>query len=202
MSCIVLGGGLSTRMGQDKLSLNFGEGSLREGTLNRLSQLGEEIILVLRQGQTPPELCAHPKVKVAFDLYLGKGPLVGIYSGLKVSHDDYSLAVACDMPFLNIDLIRYLRTLAAGVDVVIPRIGDQVEPLHAVYSKSCLPHIEEMMREGISRVYQLLDRVKVRYVEADEIDRFDPEHLSWFNINTPADLERAKSILMHKGAAK
>jgi molybdopterin-guanine dinucleotide biosynthesis protein A len=77
---------------------------------------------------------------------------------------------------------------------VVPRVGELVEPLHAVYAKSCLAPVERLLEQGNLRVDALFDLVKVRYVETDEIDRFDPQHLSFFNINTRADLERAKQL--------
>ena len=84
--------------------------------------------------------------------------------------------------------------LSADFDLVVPRMDNYVEPLHAVYSKSCLAPIENMIEQGKLSVTKLFSLVKVRYVETGEIDRFDPEHLSFFNINTKADLEMARKI--------
>lgn len=120
---------------------------------------------------------------------------MGIYSGLKRSQDPHSVVVACDMPFLNINLLRYMTGLAGGFDVVIPKLGELVEPLHAVYSTKCLSVMENMLEDGNFKISDLLQRVRVRYVEESEIDSFDPQHLSFFNINTPADLERAEQIV-------
>jgi molybdopterin-guanine dinucleotide biosynthesis protein A len=89
-----------------------------------------------------------------------------------------------------------MMELSAGFDLVVPRLGELVEPLHAVYSKSCLAPIEKLLKRGIMEVRALFDLVKVRYVESDEIDRFDPEHLSFFNVNTEADLEKARQMAM------
>jgi molybdopterin-guanine dinucleotide biosynthesis protein A len=98
------------------------------------------------------------------------------------------------MPFLNQALLRYMIQLSPGFDLVVPRVGDLVEPLHAVYSKSCLAPIEGLLNQGELRVSALFDLVKVRYVEADEIDSFDPKHLSFLNINTKADLAMARQL--------
>lgn len=200
MSSIVLAGGRSTRLGQDKVSLVFAGESLLQLTVDRLAQLGEEIILVLAQGQANPQLHSCPRVKTATDLYRGKGPLVGIYSGLVVSGDEYNLAVACDMPFLNVDLLLYMLGVAPGFEVVIPRIDGLIEPLHAVYSRGCLGPMEELIKEGNLMIAKLLEQVKVRYVDKSEIDSFDPDHLSFFNINTPADLEKAEQIMIREAA--
>jgi len=175
---------------------------LLQRTISQLARLEQEIILVLRQGQISPRLLSSQNVKTTADLYPSNGPLVGIYSGLKASGNGFSLAVACDMPFLNVDLLRYMVGLAPGFDVVIPRIGGLTEPLHAVYAKSCLGTIEDMMKRGDFVVYKLLEQVKVRYVEESEINSFDPEHLSFFNINTSADLEKAEQIMIREGAVQ
>jgi molybdopterin-guanine dinucleotide biosynthesis protein A len=90
----------------------------------------------------------------------------------------------------------------AGFDLVVPRVGDWVEPLHAVYSKDCLNPIERLLEQGEIRVRALFELVKVRYIEGDEISRFDPEHLSFFNVNTEADLERAQQLLKETNGDK
>jgi len=88
-----------------------------------------------------------------------------------------------------------MMRISAGFDLVVPRLGDLIEPLHAVYSKGCLVPAESLLEQGDLRVRQLFNLIRVRYMEAEEIDRFDPEHLSFFNINNEADLERAKRLV-------
>jgi molybdopterin-guanine dinucleotide biosynthesis protein A len=106
------------------------------------------------------------------------------------------------MPFLNLDLLRYMVNIAPGFDVVIPRIGDQMEPLHAVYSKNCMGPMENLIKQGNLKITGFLDSVKVRYVGEEELDRFDPERLSFFNINTEADLERAGILAAQETAQR
>jgi molybdopterin-guanine dinucleotide biosynthesis protein A len=88
--------------------------------------------------------------------------------------------------------------LAANFDLVVPRWDGMVEPLHAVYSKNCLAPIEGLLKQGVLSIDRLFNLVKVRYMEAEDIDRFDPGHLSFFNINTEADLKRAKEMAEEK----
>jgi molybdopterin-guanine dinucleotide biosynthesis protein A len=195
MSLIILAGGHSSRLGQDKCSLVLAGEVLLQRLIIRLSQLDGEIIVVLTQGQKEPFSSRPRQVKIATDTHSGRGPLMGIYSGLKLSQDRHSVVVACDMPFLNIKLLRYMMGLADGFDVVIPRIRGLLEPLHAVYSTNCLSDMESLLKDGNFKISNLFGKVKVRYVEESEIDLFDPHHLSWFNINTPADLERAEQIM-------
>ncbi|MBA7708255.1 putative molybdenum cofactor guanylyltransferase [subsurface metagenome] len=191
MTSIVLAGGKSLRLGREKALEEIGGRSLIERVIERLSLLGNEIIVVTSSSNQLPDL----GVKRVIDSYPGKGNLVGIYSGLKEVASSHSLVVGCDMPFLNIDLLRYIMELSPGFDVVIPRVDEGVEPLHAVYSKNCLAPIEVYLREGRLKIFDLLPELKVRYVDNAEIERFDPRHLSFFNINSEADLERARILL-------
>ena len=140
---------------------------------------------------------AQLKAKVVVDLYLGKGALGGIYTGLASADTCYSLIVGCDMPFLNRDLLNYLINSAPGFDVVVPEINGMIEPLHGIYSKDCLITIKQLLDQGELSVSKLFDFVKTRYVSHDEIEEFDPEHLSFFNINTQDDLKKARSIISH-----
>ena len=84
---------------------------------------------------------------------------------------------------------------APGFDLIVPRIGDYFEPLHAVYSRRCLKIIEKLIYEGELKINRIFDFVRVKYISPEEIDRFDPKHLSFFNINTAADLEKAKKLI-------
>jgi molybdopterin-guanine dinucleotide biosynthesis protein A len=193
--CIVLAGGYGLRLGQNKVLETVGERSLLERVLSRLSFLDSDILLVATKELPYARLSDYPRLRLVSDIYPGKGPLGGIYTGLKLASPFYSLVVACDMPFLNRGLLRYMIGLAAGFDLVIPRLGELVEPLHAVYAKACLAPIERLLKQNVLSVRELFSLVRVRYVEAGEIDRFDPEHLSFFNVNTKSDLSRARDLL-------
>jgi len=194
IGCIVLAGGKGLRLGQDKAWETIGDRSLLERVIARLASFNSNILIVTASERAFPQLSGYPGLKVVADIYLDKGPLGGIYAGLKASDSFYNLVVACDMPFLNRALLRYMMQVSDGFDLVVPRVGELVEPLHAVYSKGCLAPIESLLNQGDLSLRQLFTLVRVRYVEAEEIDRFDPEHLSFFNINNEADLERAKKL--------
>jgi molybdopterin-guanine dinucleotide biosynthesis protein A len=179
-------------MGRDKALEHIGGQCLIDRVIERLKPLGDEIIVVTSSSNRLPDI----GVKQVQDSYSGKGALIGIYSGLKEATSQYNVVVGCDMPFLNIDLLNYIKGVADGFDIAIPRLGDQVEPLHAVYSRNCLAQMEKQLKRGRFKVSDLLGSVKVRYVESEEIDRFDPQHLSFFNINYGSDLERARALLI------
>jgi molybdopterin-guanine dinucleotide biosynthesis protein A len=191
MTSIVLAGGKSLRLGRNKALEEIGGQSLIKRVIERLSPLGNEIIVVTSSSDQLPDLGA----KIVIDSYPGKGNLVGIYSGLKAVASFHALMVGCDMPFLNIALLRHLIALSPGFDVVIPRIDDELEPLHAIYSKNCLAPIEATLDSGKRRIVDFFAFVNVLYIESAEIDKFDPEHLSFFNINSEADLERARTLI-------
>ena len=170
----------------------IGGQTLIQRVFDHLSPLGTEIVVVAaHRGQIS---LPDPGTRIVVDVYPGKGALGGIYSGLKVAPSFHSLVVACDMPFLNIELLRYLIELCPAFDVVIPKLETGLEPIHAVYSKRCLGPIEAMLDEGRLKIADLLPAVRVRYVEPAEVEKFDPRRLSFFNINSEADLERAKTL--------
>ena len=194
MSCIVLAGGKGLRLGRNKTLETIGNTSLLERALSQLSFFNGDIIIVTATKQSLPQVLGYPKLRIIADTHPGKGPLGGIYTGLVASDSFYNLVIASDMPFLNQALLRYMIQLADGFDLVVPRLNNLVEPLHAVYSKGCLAPIEGMLKQGNLSVSQLFTLVRVRYVEAEEIDRFDPKHLSFFNINTEADLRMASEL--------
>jgi molybdopterin-guanine dinucleotide biosynthesis protein A len=139
-------------------------------------------------------LTKNPKVKVVSDVFPGQGSLGGIYTGLVESDSFYNLIVAADMPFLNEPLLRYMIERADGYDFVLPRVNGLFEPLHAVYSKNCIAPIKTILEQGKRMIIELFNYVKVRYIETEEVERFDPKHRSFFNINTKEDLELAKKI--------
>ena len=190
ISAVVLAGGKSQRLGMDKSLLHLDGEWLLQRILGQLATLSKDLVVVANDGKKLESL----QVPVVPDARPGMGPLGGIYSGLQAMHCERGLFVACDMPLLNLPLLRYMVQLSPGFDVVIPRVADETEPLHAIYSKACLRPIADVMDRGQRRVIHFFDRVRVRYVEQDEIEVFDPEHLSFFNINTSADLQRAKEL--------
>ncbi len=191
---IVLAGGKGLRLGYEKAVETVGNKSLIQWVVFSLSFLNSDIIIVTVAKQVFPQFIDYPKLRMVTDTYPGKGPLGGIYTGLAASDSFYNLVVACDMPFLNQNLLDYMIQISASFDLVVPRLGNMVEPLHAVYSKGCLAPIEGLLKQGNLKIHELFTLVRVRYVEATEINRFDPKHLSFFNINTEADLEMAREI--------
>jgi molybdopterin-guanine dinucleotide biosynthesis protein A len=200
ISCIILAGGKSIRFGHDKVLERIGNTSLLEQVISHVEPISKDIIIVTAKERTFAQLANHPKAKIVNDILPGKGSLGGIYTGLIKSESFYNLVVAADMPFLNESLLRYMIKVADGYDFILPHVNTWYEPLHAIYSRNCIDPIKSILEQGKKVIIELFNYVKVRYVDANEIDQFDPKHLSFFNINTREDLERAKKIT--EGAAQ
>jgi molybdopterin-guanine dinucleotide biosynthesis protein A len=193
MTSIILAGGKSLRLGQSKALQIIGGKSLIQWVVDRLAILSTEIIIATARGETIP--CSSAvSIKTVADIYPGKGPLAGIYSGLIASSGSRAIAVGCDTPFLSVSLLKYMTQIRPTSDVVIPRVKEKVEPLCAVYSRSCLAPIQGLLERNELSITKLFDMVKLRYIEEHEINNLDPEHLSFFNINSQADLDKARKL--------
>ncbi|MEW6082779.1 MAG: molybdenum cofactor guanylyltransferase [Bacillota bacterium] len=182
---VVLAGGGSTRMGQEKTSLSFSGQSLLERVLDVLGQATQDIVMVTSR---PMDV---PGARLVLDLVPGRGPLAGIHAGLKASTGWAAFVVACDMPFLSPGLIRHMISLGHGYQVVVPFVKGQYEPMHALYSRECLGPIESALEDPHPRIVQFFPEVLVRKVSHGEIARFGRPERIFFNANTPEDLERA-----------
>jgi molybdopterin-guanine dinucleotide biosynthesis protein A len=191
LTALVLTGGRSSRMGRNKALLGLAEGGppIVALAVERLRAVADEILLV-GSDPAPYAFLGLPHVP---DAYAGAGSLGGIYSGLRAARNAHALAVACDMPFLNVDLLRYMADRERVYDVLIPVI-EEPEPMHAIYAQSCLPWMEEKLEEGRYRIIGWFDRARVERIERSTIERFDPELRSFFNMNTPDEWERAKQL--------
>jgi molybdopterin-guanine dinucleotide biosynthesis protein A len=188
----LLAGGKSARLGQPKYLLPFDGRPLGLHLLDRLRLVtGDQLIVA-----NDPAPFQDWGARIVPDDFPGRGPLAGIHAGLQAARDGFILAVACDMPFFSPQLGAFLGSLAAAGewDVVIPRRGDFLEPLCAVYSKDALPEIKNSLECGWGRVSAVLERLRVRYVEEAERASFGSDDVLFFNINSPADLERARAL--------
>ena len=193
--CIILAGGKGRRFGRDKAWVELGGQSLLQRAVSNLEFVSDEIIVVKAQQQKLPLISARVKLRVVTDAVSGKGPLAGIYTGLANSAFLYNLVVACDMPFISQALVKYMIKAVPGYDVTIPRLGEWLEPLQAVYSRGCIAEIKKLLAADELKIDRLFGRVGTRYIESAEIERFDPQHLSFLNINTPDDLVKAEGLL-------
>jgi molybdopterin-guanine dinucleotide biosynthesis protein A len=188
---VIQAGGKSTRMGGGvKALVELGGRRIIERVIDAVAPSVSDLLIVTNT----PEAYAFLGLPMVADVYPDHGSLGGIYSGLKAATGDAAFTVACDMPFLQPDVVRLVVERAGLGDVVIPRMGDRLETLHAAYAKSCLPHIEERLAAGRLKIVGFFDRVRVVEIPEAEVARYRDPAIVFMNVNTPDELERAREI--------
>ena len=179
MTLIVLCGGASRRMKEDKASLMIGGIPLIERVTGLLGPFFDEVLLSVRRIDDFDYLPWRRVVDGTPDL----GPMEGIRSTLSVSSTEYNAVVACDMPDVKIELMRALTRFAPGYDVVVPRCPDgRMEPLFACYSRSCLPAMTSLLQSGERSLLSLFKRIKTCEFDLDDCS-------SLLSLNTLRDYE-------------
>ncbi|MBC8385043.1 MAG: molybdenum cofactor guanylyltransferase [Candidatus Cloacimonetes bacterium] len=186
ISGIILAGGNNRRIKLDKAFLRFPINgndtiTLIEITLNKFRKLFQEIIIV----SNSPEKFRHLKIKTVPDIIQNKGSLGGIFTGLSEASNERCFITACDMPFLNPKLIKYMLDLESDYDVLIPKTKSGYEPMHAVYSKNCLPVIFDHLESDRLKILNFFQKVEVQELSENDLTKIDDNILhSFFNINT------------------
>lgn len=197
VSCAILAGGKSRRMGVNKAFIPLGKRVLFDYVYDICRELFSQVIIVTNQ----PGCFVHYNAQIVTDIIREMGALGGIYSALMSSANEHTLCVACDMPFLKATVIRYLLEKRVGHDLVIPVTKYGLEPLHAIYSKACIAPIRGMLARGILQVSGLLAEVNVYRCTEDELRKLDPSLESFINVNTKQDLVEIESMLRVKRCA-
>jgi molybdopterin-guanine dinucleotide biosynthesis protein A len=190
---ILLAGGKSRRMGEDKRHLVVGEQTLLERGLAVLRSTFQDVLVVIAQDSPPLGVDA----RVVRDLVPDCGSLGGLYSGLMQATTPWVFVVACDMPFLNQAVIAQFTSRRATADIVMAKLAAKLHPMHALYGKRCLPLLEQMIQAGQLKIQELVSHpsLRVQYVTEVDLLAIDPSGRSFQNVNTPADLEAARSLL-------
>jgi molybdopterin-guanine dinucleotide biosynthesis protein A len=193
---VVQAGGKSTRMGgRPKALLELGGRRIIERVLDAVRPVVDDVLIVTNT----PDLYRFLDVPMVADVYPEHGSLGGIFTGLAAAPGDVAFTVACDMPFVHREIARLVVARAAEGDVVIPRVGDQLETLHAVYGKTCLPHIEARLQAGRLKIVGFFESVRVVEVAEDEVARYRAPEVAFMNVNTPEELERARTLAARLG---
>lgn len=188
---VVLAGGQSRRMGQDKAMLEMRGQRLIERVLKALAQVFQQIVIVTGEQRKYGDL-GYP---VIVDQYPHCGPLGGIHAGLQAAKTPFIFVVACDMPFVSPDAILGFISLATkDCDVVIPKKETGVEPLFALYGTACLKPIEKALQVGSYRVSSFFPEVRVQYVEEETWRQWFAMGHCLVNVNTPEDLQKARTM--------
>ncbi len=188
---VIQAGGKSTRMGgRPKALMELGGRRIIERVVGALEGAVDDLLVVTNT----PDLYAFLGLPMVPDVYPEGGSLGGIYSGLTAAAGEAAFTVACDMPFLRREVVRLVVERAGLADVVIPRVGGQYETLHAVYHKTCRPHMEARLARGQLKIVGFFDQVRVVTIDEAEVAPYGDPTVVFMNVNTPAELERARVL--------
>jgi molybdopterin-guanine dinucleotide biosynthesis protein A len=185
---IILSGGKSIRMGENKAFIKIEGAPIINRIYALFKELFQEIIIVTDQ----KELFANFNSNIYSDLIPNKGVLGGLYTGIFFSNFHYSFCVACDMPFIKKSLVQYLIKNIKDEDVIVPRTKDGLQPLHAIYSKNCLDPIKRIIEQGKYKIIDFYNLVNLKIVEENDFVSLDPHRESFINMNTPEELLSVK----------
>lgn len=183
---IILAGGKNSRMGVNKAFLEIDGIRLIEKTLNTYRQIFTEIIIVTND---PLAYIEFADAAIVTDIYKGKGPLGGIYTGLFYANNSHAFVSACDMPFLNKDFILYLIEQTGKYDIVVPKLSEGFQALHAIYSRNCLFAIKRMIDADELKITGFYKEARLLSITEEKIKPFEKDGRFFLNINTPEDLE-------------
>ena len=190
---IILAGGEAKRAGgREKYLFEYDGETFLERLLSTLKDAVDEIIIVARDDlhcRRFEEICAGFEAKIVPDIRKGLGPVGGLHAGVQSAGGEIIFAVACDMPFVNGDVIRYLFSLSGNCDAVIPRWEEGfIEPLHAVYKRDAL---ERYMHSHKSlSLRDMIDSINSCFVNVNDLRQFDADLKTFTNINNLNDLEK------------
>lgn len=190
MTGIILAGGKNSRIKVKKAFLNIGDKPIIEIILSKFEKVFSDIIIVTNS-QFEYEYLG---VKLFRDIIPEKGSLGGLYTGLVNSESKYNFIVACDMPFINEELIKEVIRNYDEYDVIVPKINNGYEPLFAMYSKNCISFIKKQLDEDNLKITNFFPYVKFKEITENTIKQIDPDFYSFFNINTRIDYEDAMNI--------
>jgi molybdopterin-guanine dinucleotide biosynthesis protein A len=185
---IILTGGKNKRMGTNKAFLTVAGERLIDRTIRIYRDIFDEVVLVTNE----PHLYYDIDVTLVTDLIKDKGPLMGIYTGLFYAASDPVFFAACDLPFLNGEFIRHLLEQSQDADITVPETAEGFQPLHAVYTKSCMGTIQRLLMQDKLKVTGFYKGMKLKVIGMDAIGRFDTEGRMFLNINTPEEYEKIR----------
>ena len=193
LTVCIQAGGQSSRMGEDKALKTFLGRPLIQRVVERLAPIADELIVTTNQ----PENYYFLNLPLFPDLKPGRGALGGLYTAIASAAHPVVAVVACDMPFASGTFFEAATRLMLEeeVDVVIAKTDEGYEPLHALYRRAtCLPAIDEVIEADQWKVIAWFPQVKVRVLTPEEIRRFDPGGLAFWNVNTPEEVAKAETI--------
>ena len=192
--CFILAGGKSKRLGEDKVNTMIGDDSLLELMIRKVSEIFENVVIISRRDSKLPDTGN----KVLYDLIPECGSLGGIYTGLVKSPTYHSFFLSCDMPFIEKPFIEKMISEKRDYDILLPRDGINYQPLHGIYTKSCIPLTRNLLASGNLKIIDLFSKLNVRYIEKSAWESYDREKRMFLNINTSQELELARESILRK----
>ncbi len=194
-SCVVLVGGESRRMGTDKALVELGGARLVERVLDVVMPLFSDVMIGAHK-ETGHVESLRPGVRVVTDFLEGRGPALGVASALSAAKSDWLFVISCDVPRLSGELVKTLAGMRSGVEAVIPVVDGRSQTMCAFYSSKCLTPLTERVKEGRRSIDGFLKdtELPVRYVSEDELLDADPDLLSFMDVDTPEELEKARAL--------
>lgn len=190
-SAAILAGGESRRFGRNKAREVLGGKPLIAHVLDVLTGLFDDVLIVTNE----PLLYESFDVSVVTDIVRGPGALGGLLTALLHARNHRCFITGCDMPFLNDAVVRMILERSHGYDVVVPKVKNEFQPLHALYSKKCIPFIQKGILKKDFRIIDFYPRVSVLCLEEEAWESMDPDNLSFFNVNTQDEFQKAKAWL-------
>jgi len=185
MTGIILSGGENSRMGTNKAFLVINGERLIDRTVRIFKDIFREVILVTNSPLDYLDL----DVTLVTDIYPGKKALGGIYTGLFYAGYPHAFVAACDMPFLSQAFIHDMVERVNGYDIVVPETTEGLQPLHAIYAKSCLPNMKRLISQDKLKITGFYKGLKCLTISDTQIKSFDPEARMFINVNTHEDLQ-------------
>jgi molybdopterin-guanine dinucleotide biosynthesis protein A len=190
MTGIILSGGKNTRMGENKAFLKVDGERLIDRKVHRFRRIFQEVIIVT----TTPLDYLDQEATIVTDILPDKGALGGLYTGLFYAVGEYAFLAACDMPFLNSAFMEYMVLQATGYDIVIPAPPDGLQPLHAIYSRRCLPAIRACLDRNRLQIKGFYPGHHMLKIPPEVLDTYDPNGRMFLNVNTPEELQKLHSF--------
>lgn len=198
ISCVVLAGGQSKRMGKDKAFLKIGDKTFLRKILESLSKKCDEIIIVgnkdkelyLKEAQT-----VNKPVKFTSDIYPYQGPLNGIISALHLINHEKTFISTCDTPLIKPEVVEFLQREIDGFDAVIPVVRNKFQPLNALYRTESLQKAKQLFHKGERSLFSFIKSLNVKFIDQNKIEKVDPQLYSYWSINTPEDYQKLLSIV-------
>lgn len=194
---IILAGGRSARMGRDKMALPIGNTTLLERVVAELRRAFSPIIVVAAREADQPSVIDATACNVILirDETAYQGPVDALRAGLGAGPGDHAFVASCDLPLVSAEVALKLCAMLDDQDAVIARVGGRLQMLHAVYRRRCLGALDAMAARGERRLHAIVDQIRARIVEEDEMRLIDPQLESFFNVNTPEDYRAALAAI-------